>query len=133
MLKYIDNKHAFVKYEIELKETIDSLSSMREKVILQLALIKESIDSGKEKSPNSKKEVKLIQNDISDIQWDLEQRVYNIVASYAPQMEELRFVLSIIKLASQFGRMSKHCKNVSKQFSSTEPDMKNDIKKISHY
>ena len=115
MLRYIDGKHAFVNYENDLKDLIFSLDEMRSAVVKQFALLTTLVEQGKVDQPDIKANVLTIDKDVNNLQHQLEKKVYNIILCHNPQIEELRLILAITKLASQFERMGDHCKSTVKQ------------------
>lgn len=128
MLRYIDGKHAFVNYEKDLEDLIYSLNDMRASVVKQFALLTMLVEKGKADQPNVKKDVLTLNKDITTLQHQLEQKVHSIILRHNPQIEELRLILAITKLAFQFERMGEHCKNTTKQFWKVEEHMPEDIR-----
>lgn len=128
MLRYIDGKHAFVNYEKELEDLIHSLNDMRSSVVKQFSLLTALVEKGKADQPDIKENVFNIDKDVNSIQHQLEKKVYNIILCHSPQIEELRLILAITKLASQFERMGDHCKSTAKQFWKSEEHMPDNIR-----
>lgn len=115
MLRYIDGKHAFSKYETELKELIDTLNTMRAMVLDQYAILHDLLEEGKAEQSTAKKEVRSIDGGINALQIQLEKKAHAILSRYDLHSTELRLVLSIIKLAAILERMGDHCKNSVKR------------------
>ena len=128
MLRFIDGTHAFVQYEKELKTLIDGLNHMRGNILDQFANLEKLLSDGKENQPDAKKEVKHIDQDINQMQRRLEQGVHAIISCYTPAAEELRLILSIIKLAAQLERMGDHCQNTVKHIWRSDKEMSADIR-----
>lgn len=128
MLRFIDGTHAFVQYEKELKFLIDGLNHMRGNVLEQFARLKELLADGKDNQPDAKKDVKHIDQDINQMQRSLEQGVHRIISCYTPAEQELRLILSIIKLASQLERMGDHCQNTVKHIWRSDSEMSEEIR-----
>ena len=116
MLRYLDHRHADSQYESDLKALIDRLSTMAERVNAQYTLLAQAA-TGNSVVDSPKAVSKEMDKEINDLQIEVDQRVHAIVARNAPQLAELRFVLSASKIAGQFERMGDHCKNIIKRIS----------------
>jgi phosphate transport system protein len=129
MLRYLDNRHADHQYEAELKAIVDGLHTMWKLVASQFEMLKAAADGATPADLDAKTASKEIDKGINALQQEIDQRVHVIISKNAPQLAELRFVLSASKIAGQFERMGDHCKNTIKRTLRARPALNADLQK----
>lgn len=127
MLRYVDNRHADHQYETELKAIIEGLHTMWKHVFAQFEMLKAAASGQSIGDLDAKVASREIDKEINALQQDIDKRVHTIIAKNAPQLVELRFVLSASKIAGQLERMGDHCKNTIKRLLRARPALNKDL------
>lgn len=127
MLRYVDNRHADHQYEAELKAIVDGLQTMCKHVSSQFDMLVEAASGKSATEFDAKTASREIDKEINALQLDIDHRVHAIIAKNAPQLAELRFVLSASKIAGQLERMGDHCKNTIKRTLRARPSLNADL------
>ncbi len=104
--------HANKNYDRDLKDLYQSITEMGLLVIKLTELAKKALhEQGKDYRPEAKTKDK----EINALDLKVEQQATSIMTKYQPFMDELRFLTSVIKIATSLERMGDMAKNTVKR------------------
>lgn len=127
-------RHAFRQFESELKLLLSTLSSMAEIIGGSLGEFEQALGN-----PDAFKAAKQKDKQLNSLEYEVDRLVADILAKYSPTGDELRFVITSIKISAALeliGDITKNSvKHVSK-LSAVENAQRGELKKIAsllHY
>lgn len=108
-------RHAFRQFENELKELLATLDQMGETVREQLVVLKHALGDA-----SQLKEAKQKDREINELEFAIEKLVTDILSKYNPTGDELRFVLTSLKISTALELMGDMAKNAVKHATKLE-------------
>lgn len=105
--------HANRQYEAELKGILETLFAMGTRVGETMALTRRALTEG----INAADETKALDKAVNAGQEEVESRVMALFTRHAPMTDELRFIVSAVKIAASLERIGDMAKNSAKRLS----------------
>lgn len=121
-------RHAFRQFESELKLLLSTLSSMAEIISGQLNGFGQGLGDAEAFKAAKQKDKQL-----NSLEFEVDRLVADILAKYSPTGDELRFVITSIKISAALELMGDITKNSVKhvsKLSSVDDAKRNELKKI---
>lgn len=99
-------RHAFRQFESELKTLLSTLAKMNTLIGTQIETIEKALGNSAAFS-----EAKQVDKEINQLEFDAERIVTNILSMYSPTGDELRFVITSLKISTAMELMGDMAKN----------------------
>lgn len=93
--------HAFKGYDDAVQSLISELRVMTDSVDELLAMLDDAVQ-GKEASPRHAKKA---DKEVNQLEYDVINRLHDILAKYSPSQDELRFLISTVRIAASLERL----------------------------
>jgi phosphate transport system protein len=126
-----NTQHIVSAFDNELKDVVENILSMSEKVLAMLEFSRRALDNP---SDEIVQDARKLDKEINKIDFDLQQKATRIIALRQPLGVDLRFVIATLKIASSLERMGdlakSSCKKSSKFSSKVSIEVTNDLKEM---
>lgn len=95
------SRHAFPGYDSDAHLLLEDLSAMAAQVESLIALLGAAVHSNRAEA----KKAKEIDKSINQMEYDVIGKLHNILGKYSPSVEELRFLISTVRLGASLERI----------------------------